>query len=473
MPGRVDGIHVQRACDDLAMTASANEGGKFWIAGKPEHQVGGTFNAEPDAELRVALSGNLTPDPRLTIRHDPQGQFTECAVSGSVESWVESFRPTTLHGQLDSSMLVTLLDAHNYGSPSGPADYRASAAIFGAHVNDDQLYRAVRFRMDRSDWLKHLTDGESSVVEDDKSALSVQASDDGNWLVYQSFEPATLRQLEIRVVSGCLALLQLALYPDKDRTIGETEVQIERGGPWLPVLGQGLCSDRGEVENKPLLTPESLGIGSYAKWIALHSKLDGLTWVVARPFMGAVQTQVLLLTTLVEGFHRALDGYEKSKFPGIKKQVLTRIRNAAEKAAKEAAATEGLPESTAEKATLTLHTEVSFQERARAIVDEVCASAAPEIKESVGDLPKRIKTARNDLAHQDQKGASKPLDQRVLSWLVVSDSLAWVLRCLLLLRAGIAPDLLHERLLASQRFEFYLANTAQHLEDIKNWGLPH
>ena len=101
---------------------------------------------------------------------------------------------------------VTLLNAQNHGG-GGWFDtprYVAHGAVLGtAHVTgEDQLYSAVRFRLDHRYWLGHLVEREPTVLTDDKSTLSVEISADGNWLVYCSSTPATLRQLQMRVVSG-------------------------------------------------------------------------------------------------------------------------------------------------------------------------------------------------------------------------------------------------------------------------------
>lgn len=299
--------------------------------------------------------------------------------------------------------------------------------------------------------------------------------------MYQSSTPATLRRLEIRVVSGCVALLQLALYPDEDRTTRETQVRIDAGGPWLTVCGPAFCSEPGYVDNQPLLRPDQLTIERYAQWIALHSKLDGLTWVVARPYKGAVQTRLLSLATLIEGFHRELPYYQKAEFAGVVKAVLNGIFEAAQAAALAKAVADELDPSLTEKVqgqdnksvvedAVAFYTEVSFQDRAKAIVAEVC-SVVPEIVESIANLPQRIRNAPNELAHRPTAGARSPLETRVLEWLVVAEATSWLLRCLLLLRAGIDGAALHERLLFFQRFGFFRANTAQHVSEL-NWELP-
>lgn len=117
-----------------------------------------------------------------------------------------------------------------------------------------------------------------------------------------------------------------------------------------------------------------------------------------------------------------------------------------------------------------LFTEVSFQQRAEAVIAEVC-SHIPEIAESVVDLAARIKKARNDLAHHLPGDADEALKTRALEWLVVANTTAWLLRALLLLRIEIEPDVLRERLLAFRRFGFFRANTAQHVREL-GWELP-
>lgn len=456
------------------MTDVISADGVFWKADNPDQRVSGHFTAELGQNPEVTLTDELVPDPRVSVTYDASRNVVAVAHSAEAKRSVAAFLAITVHGELDSSVPLTLLRAQNHGGSGFKPHYYATSAVVGAHVSDDQLYTAVRFRMDRPYSLAHLADGESCVVEDDGSTLTSETSesdgwDKDNWLVYESATRATLRQLEIRVVSGCLALLQLAMYPAKDRKTRETQVRIEPGGAWLPVYGPAFCAQLCDFEHEPLLRPDQLSIERYAKWIALHSKLDGLTWVVARPFKGAEQVRVLLFSTLIEGFHRALDGYEKAKFPGVDPKVLRAILEAARGAATVQAAAEGLDASLVEKA-VTLFTEVSFQERARAIVAEV-SSVVPEIVESIANPPQRITKARNALAHHLTRDATRPLETRALEWRVVSNVAAWLLRCLLLLRVGIEPEVLHERLLMCQRFAFFRANTAQHVSEL-GWALP-
>lgn len=214
-------------------------GGEFWMPDNPKFRVRGVFSADVRREPEVSLESNLVNDPRVSVHIDPDGRVRGVAVSANATRHVASLQATTLHGQLDTGEPVTLIDAHNHGRAGdfGPRYRTGAGAVVAAHVSKDQLYRSVRFRMDRPYSLEHLADGESSELEDDGSRLAIEASGGGRWrsdkwLVYDSANGDTLRQLEVRVVSRCLALLQLAMYPDEDRKTRETQVRIQADGRW-------------------------------------------------------------------------------------------------------------------------------------------------------------------------------------------------------------------------------------------------
>jgi hypothetical protein len=455
------------------MSLAETVGGEFWVLENPESHVRGEFTAEIGKRPEVTLAAPVADDPRVTA-FDTPGGGKGYALSGEATKSVAAFQPITLHGQLDSGEAVTLLSAQNHGGDGwfGSPHYVADVAVLAAHVSGpDQRYSAVRFRIDDPYWLAHLSDSQSSVVGDDGSTLGVGPSDGGNWLVYESSAPATLRQLEMRVVSGCLVLVRLAL--DHDVVTRESQVRVDPGGPWLAVHGSAHCATPGGVDSETLLPPEELTVERFAKWIALNDRLDGLAWAVADPVMGAVQAQVQVSTSLVEGLQRRLP-YEQSRFPVVPKGALRRVREAAWNAAAEQAEKEGLDRQLVldlVKQAVGHVGDVSFRDRADGVVTEVCG-AVPEIAESVADLAARLTKARNDFAHHllyDE--AKEPLADRVLRWAVLAQVTPWLLRGLLLLHAGVVPGDLRAGYLAHRRFEFYRANVAQMVSEL-GWELP-
>lgn len=209
-------------------------GGVFWMDRTPGKRVRGVYRAAPGAKPEAALQSNLVDDPRVLIHRERDGQVAGFAVSADPERSVASFLPVTLHGLLDDGQPITVLVAQNYGRAGAfSLVYRGSAAIVGAHVSDNERYSELRFRMDRPHWTAHLQDGASCVVPDDESRLVVSASPDGNWLVYEAARTSTLRQLELRALSGCLAFLHLAVHPDESRVIRATRIRLGPAAPWL------------------------------------------------------------------------------------------------------------------------------------------------------------------------------------------------------------------------------------------------
>jgi hypothetical protein len=441
-------------------------GGSFWAIDAPSLRVRGEFTSQHADELAVRLTEELMPDPRVHLLRDADGRVIGQARSGSAAHSVEAFMPITLQGDLDNGMSVTLLRAHNHGGAMiEPPRYVADTAVLGAHVSDEQLYAAVRFRVDHPYWLGHLASDQTSRVEDDGSTLGVEESDDGNWLVYISSAPMTLRQLDIRAVSGCLALFHLAI--DRPLTIREIHLRVETGGAWVQILGNWFGGPSHGLSARALLGREELTVARLAKWIALNDTLDGLAQAVAQPIDAPLQIRAQVATSLVEGLHRRLP-YQQKKFPNASNSAIDNIKQAARRAAAEkAASTDNLdPEvvKAAVREAVAHIGEVDYASRVDDVIDQV-RNVIPEIAESVSDLPTLLVKMRNDRAHHfvDTKEA---LDTRVLRWLLVATATPWLLRALLLLHAGVEPNILREKYLLHQRFSFFQANAAKHAAEL-------
>lgn len=445
--------------------------GHFWVAGtSPDTRVRGKLTAAVGQQPEVVLESALVDDPRVT---QASGGVAFTASAGEA---VASFQPITLLGQLDTGEVVTLVDARNHGGDGahfGLPRYLCWTAVRGALVNgSDQLYDAVRFRVDSPHWLAHLRNGESSTVEDNQSTLRVEASGAGNWLVYESAAPETLRQLGARVALGCLTLARLVL--NSGLVISAIQIRTDPANPWLTVQGPTHYQEPGLIDDQDvLLAPVELTIERFAKWIELHDGLDGLDSAVALPLQGALQAQVMLVTSLVEGLHRRLP-YEQNKFPlatfpRATAKALSKILQAARDATGAPADDAGLDRKAVAESILFL-TEVSFRTRAKDIAAAVC-TAVPEIAESIADLPDLLTAARNDMAHQLKGKSKEPLADRHQRWLIVTIVAPWLLRGLLLLHAGIAAETLRTGYGSHEPFQFARANIAQIVREL-GWQLP-
>ena len=433
--------------------------GVFWNANGA--RVRGRFVAESGLQAEVSLDGATADDPRVTVEHTATG-LTVTSLSGNPAKDVAAFASIELLGNLDSGERVSLIGAQNHGFLDKP-HYVARVAVIGAHVPGDQLYGAVRFRIDALYWTAHLADGEAYTVPDDGSVLRAVAAEDGlgMWLVYESAEPHSARDLEIRVLGGCRTLARLVL--DVAVVLRTVEVRIDQGGDWLHLHSRAF-SEPVVGFDQSLLPREELTVERFAKWIALNDSLDGLASAVDGLGAGTVQTQVLIGTSLVEGLHRRLP-YKQSQFPAAPGGARGRVKKAARNAAVRRAAMEkGLKEldlvRTALMNAVSHFEDVDYRLRAQNITD-VVASAVPELVESVPDLPGKLLAARNELAHHlvldDEK---EPLAVRIDRWVAISYVTPWLLRLLLLLHAGIEADTLHAACLDSQRFGYFRANVA-------------
>ena len=453
--------------------------GEFWTAADAARRISGRFNAQlgekVEAELEDRLVQPLDSTDMPVPRPAPQPYDVAAAVRAHAAGAIARFWAITFLGQLETGELVSVFDANEYpGSRS--VRYVAPIAVLGAHVTFDQPYSAVRFRLDHPFRLSHLADKEASVVADDQSTLSVEAADGANWLMYTPANPATLTQLEIRAISSCLVLAQLALFPDAEPEfelhILDTQVTIDPGGKWLSVRGPAFCHREPESLRVETLLPHGeLTVERFAKWIELNDKFDGLAWAVARPINVPIQLQVQLLTSLVEGFHRRLTTEEaQTWFPDTKREIRL-VREAATQAAVDKAHQEGLDHElvgTRVWNALGHFTEKSFLERAEEIIDEVCATV-PEIRVGATTLPSRLTEPRHSFAHQLRPRGS--LEDRIERWIVVWRVAPWLLRVLVLLKVGVEPQVVHQRCLENETFAFHREQSEIRVKKL-GWDRP-
>jgi hypothetical protein len=453
---------------------SISASGDFWLPDSPAAIVRGAFNAEPGTQPEVRPAGTLIEDPRVT--RSPTGIVYARGSAGGVRA----FQPITMQGRLDSGEFVTLIKAQNGGGPGSPFEaphYQAHYAIVGDRnvSGPDQFFSEMRFRFGDPYWLGHLHEGETSPVGGDGSTIHVEAAEDGNWLHHTSPTPMTLERLEATVVMGCLTLTELAL--DQLFDARDTQVRIDDGDAWLTVHGPGANTPPNEFEYATLVPREELTLDRFAKWIPINDTLDGLGRVVAQPLDGYLQTQALLVTTLLEGLHRRLKNFPQSKFAPTSNRALESIKKAVRRLAREmAAADENLDPQKVHEAVMNSvghFEEVDYIQRATDVVARVSA-AIPEVTESVpaAELARHLKIARNEMAHQTLPDEKKePLDQRILRWLVITSTTPWLLRSLLLLEAGIEPGVLHLGYLGNSRFLCFRENVAQFVREL-GWNLP-
>ena len=124
-------------------------------------------------------------------------------------------------------------------------------------------------------------------------------------------------------------LARLAL--DRSLVIRTTEVRIGPDDAWHGLHGRAYRA-AAKGFDAPLIPQQELTIERFANWIALNDKLDGLARAVCEPVKGAVQAQILVDTSLVEGLHRRLP-YQQCQFPEASTAALNRVKQAARRSA--------------------------------------------------------------------------------------------------------------------------------------------
>jgi hypothetical protein len=234
-----------------------------------------------------------------------------------------------------------------------------------------------------------------------------------------------------------------------------------------------------ELDYRTLLPREELTLERFANRIPINDTLDGIGRVAGQPLEGFLETQALLVTTLLEGLHRRLHKtFKQSKFPGASASALDSVKQAARRAAKAKAADRNDPNldpqqvHTAVMNSISHFDDVEYIDRATDVITRV-SPALPELTESlsVADLAEHMKKSRNEMAHQLLREEKEATAARYLSWLIVTHTTPWLLRGLLLLEAGVEPSVLNFHHRGNIRYPSACVNVAQFVKEL-GWQLP-
>ncbi|MEU2007204.1 HEPN domain-containing protein [Rhodococcus sp. NPDC019627] len=438
--------------------------GHFWATTESERRRDGELTVGVKADARLETFDLVDMRAFSPAKILPNGE-THLLQSGRPEDVVADFSPITVHGVLDSGREVTLVDAMGTAGLSGQS-FRVRYVLDGAHLEGhDQRFNAVRFQLDDARWWPHLKDGMTAVAGT-MGSLSISRDGQSVWFVFELKEPMTLRECDSLVISPARTLARLALMMDLD--VGPTQLRVGAvESSWIPMLTKSRGSEPVRRESEPtgmLLLPSALGIEHFATWIRVSADLDGLAAVVANPPTGvAIQAEALTMASVAEGLHRRLFIGTKrfqSLGPAQRRTVRNDAINAGVKAFEEASYPDLEEARKALSDALGHLTDVSYLSRLEELEQEA-VTVTPEVTAGFPDhtwAPLVVKT-RNLLAHQldtDKRGMLEKIDAMTLAaW-----SLPWVLRIVLLRRAGLEPEVIREYLVEFNPFQFYQANIA-------------
>jgi hypothetical protein len=109
--------------------------------------------------------------------------------------------------------------------------------------------------------------------------------------------------------------------------------------------------------------------------------------------------------------------------------------------------------------------DISFRDR----VDEMVAvvnNVAPIVLAAIPDSSRQLVRARNDLAHYGESHNTESFEAKIDRWTVFYLAIPWMLRVILLERAGVEPETLRNALDESMAFAYYRATIKSIVDDL-------
>jgi hypothetical protein len=416
------------------------QAGVFWIASDPNEKRNGFLHVGRGAASELIVNPEFYPGFVTTD--------IEVAADGSTNGslgYAKDRGPQTLHGRLTSdeigeSVPVSILQAHSTSWPGTSQSFRPIWSLVGGHIEPRHPFQGVRLRIPRYGPRPH----DPVPLETGGTA---RFDTDGGWLELVDLPPRSYGELGSTVIRPICTLLTLAT----GERIRPSDVQLSPDpGTWWPVYSASQVDDNPAVAD-PLIPLLDISIEVLATWLDRAHVLGPLPAGVASVWETnmAVETQVLILTTIAEGLHRALHP-ETLRFTHEQGKT---IQTAATEAVREIAA----DAADAVSGYLAHVHEVGYGTRLQDF-----AGRAEELVPGITGDPKRWKSlvygARNKYAHQPSTDWLEETSiDRVLT---VTQSLSWVLRLILLDQAGLDPGLIADRFQRSQSYGFFLSDVA-------------
>lgn len=440
--------------------------GEFWVAGRADIRHTGVLEAGPLADPVVKTAQPLLSPWREQSRSQLPDGRTKVVQNFAEEALMT---PVTIHGHDDAGTPLTLLDALTtyWGVPdeTGAAAHvlQGSQAIVGAHIPDrNHLFTGIRVRLSKlrawqpllsePTWIPEGVLAQGGTVAFQEPEVS-ESGGPSLWLSGQELPPSTLRVLDRSFWQPLVSLF--TLVTGTQCVPLERQVQESPGGPWWDTYSVTLRSDDEDIDTRwdqPrwLLQPPVVDARHVRVWLDRAELLGPLPAVVAdlahaRPI--ALDTQVMLLTTVAEGLHRRL-------YPGdvrFDPDTAAQVQNAA-------AAAVGSIHEKAEEAVRGLlgHVEdVGYGKRLARLAATVDA-AMPGVTGRTNRWKNLVSDARNEYAHRLNTAFLE--DEDFDRYLTVALSLRWLLTGALLLQADISEQVLKTAFESHEPYQRFLAD---------------
>lgn len=430
--------------------------GNFWLAGRSQETHPGFLRVGPQCSPTVEVAGHLIPPMRETSRTiTPDGNLEITSVPDTRPS------PVTIHGRDEQDRALTLIDAltvHRAWNPFDSTDeipkqiLEGNVAVVGGHISGrEHEFQGFRIRVQRLEAWQSLL-AESAWPQEarlaDGSTISLEAGDEV-WLRGKAILPCDVRRLDRRFVRPLISLFTLATGLPCD--LVALRVQETPDGPWLDVYSSAQrTGDVNYAQPGPrwLLMPADLNMQHVCTWLDQAERFGPLPPVVADLASAdsvAIETQVLQLTTVAEGIHRALFPDEQR----FNKKTTDPLREAAVTAVM--ALNPGV--ATVVGSLLAFLHEPGYAQRIKRLA-EVASICVPEATGKLSKWKTLVVSARNDFAHRLRTSflSSDDLD----AYLTVAFSLRWLLTAVLLLQVNIDAAVLAERFGGYEQYQLFL-----------------
>jgi hypothetical protein len=421
--------------------------GRFWIADAVGLRRSGVLRLENGEPPNLVVHGALTPMMR---RVDVSGTGDDAI---AVYEPAEDYTPRTIFGTLRDGTQVTLLQAQSRGHKGGfkPDDQveelAAIHAVLGAHLTGrDHQLSGFRVRIQGAGRMLSRTSHPSWQKPTTlKEGGSIRLSDEGNaWLTLEHLPPRSIRGLDRQYLRPLCTLISLAI----GRKVGLLELQVQQGVSmaWWPVHSAAHQPDDVSVSPSALLAPGDITPTVATTWLDEVERLGPLPPIVASA-SGPItlEAEVLALTTVAEGLHRRLcpNAFRFSE------EVGSKVREAASVAAE--AVQPGAGKTV--RGYLNFVHQVGYGQRLLDLAETVQAFM-PDVTGHTSRWKSAVYNTRNDFAHRAHQGWFEDSDYD--KYLTVALSLRWLLRGVLLARAGFSTDLLATRFRAHQEYQLFL-----------------
>lgn len=430
--------------------------GTFWCPIEGVHSPAelrtdeGHFMLAPDLDIVTSLC--------IVTTH--KDGTTTTTVSGDPAKIVADFEPRILHGELSNGVRLTVLDAHLSDSFTGQT-FSAHHLVWGAHLGQDPVFSSIRFEPPGSQRWSGLVGTAECDGPNPTGQLTGYVEDGHLWVEFTSARPMALAALESVVWHSADTLM--SIWCNADLKLVQLQIRLDERSDWLDVTTSGLLQQTKRSDlDQPLLSTADLSLSLLANWLVSAAEFSPIPFMVRPGALDgiALQTQVLIVASALEGLHRRTHP-DQNYFQALPKARMKEVRDAALEAALTELEALGWDDIEGARArvrqSLNHMGQTTLADRLRVLAFPVADVAPGLLGPSLEVWVTGMKNARNGEGHQLDAAPEFGSD-KIDPYYQLLTSGKWVARISLLLQMGVEPATLTAALHAHQRFLFELAN---------------